>query len=108
MSMPWTYAGLKRNALGLVISGCFFAMLFALARNDWANDASPIRTVEAIDATVKSAQWGKGSHGTIYVLFLENGSPVLINDDRPHLIDSHVSIERVTRDNGFIFYRFPE
>jgi hypothetical protein len=106
--MWWTYADLKRNALGALIIGSFFAMVFGLAPNKWADDASLVRADEPIDATVKSAQWGKGCHGTVYVVFLENGSPVLVDDDRPHVIGSRVSIERVTRDNGAVFYRFPE
>ncbi|MFD2054514.1 hypothetical protein ACFSQT_15875 [Mesorhizobium calcicola] len=40
------------------------------------------------------------------MLSLESGSLVLVDDDRPHLIGSRVGIERVTRDNGFVFYRF--
>ncbi|WP_181167956.1 hypothetical protein [Mesorhizobium sp. B2-4-19] len=44
----------------------------------------------------------------IYVLVLNDGSSVLIDDERPHLIGSDASIERVTPDNGVVFYRFPE
>ncbi|TIT00566.1 hypothetical protein [Mesorhizobium sp.] len=105
MSMPWTYADLKRNAFGVILLITLFAVMVPSALNQWANDASPIRSVDAIDATIKSVQWGKG-RGAVYVLFLENGSPVLIDDDSPHLIGSRVSIERVTRDNGSISYRF--
>jgi hypothetical protein len=105
--MSWTYAGAKKNAFGVITCGFLFAVMVGLARNGWSNDASPIRTIDAVDATIESAQWGKGS-GTIYVVFLESGSAVLINDNRPHLIGSRVGIERVTRDNGFVFYRFAE
>ncbi|MER9008697.1 hypothetical protein NKH91_02640 [Mesorhizobium sp. M0894] len=69
------------------------------------DNASPIRSVDPIDAAVKSAHWGKGR--SVYMLVLEDGSSVFIDDDRPRLIGSHVGIERVTRDNGFVFYRFP-
>ncbi|WP_287092172.1 hypothetical protein [Mesorhizobium sp.] len=41
-------------------------------------------------------------------MLFEDGSSVFIDDDRPHLIGARVAIERVTRDNGFVFYRFPE
>jgi hypothetical protein len=106
-AMSWTYTDARRNAVGVIISGFLIAIMFGLARNTWTNDASPIRTIDALDATIESAQWGKGSRA-IYVVFLESGRVVLINDDRPHLIGSRVGIERVTRDNGFVFYRFPE
>lgn len=104
MSVSWTYADLTRNAFGVILIGGLFAVMVPSALNKWANDASQIRSVEPIDATIKSVQWGRGH--TIYVLFLENGASILIDDDRPHLIGSRVSIERVTRDNGFVFYRF--
>ncbi|MCV3207419.1 hypothetical protein OHD62_12285 [Mesorhizobium sp. YC-39] len=107
MSVFWTYADIKRNAFGVILVGALFAVMVPSALNKWADDASPVRSVEAIDAAIKSVQWGKG-HGTVYVLFLENGSPVLIDDDRPHLIGSRVSIERVTRDSGSVSYRFAD
>jgi hypothetical protein len=100
------YSEWLRDKLGVILLGAFFAVMFGMFLNRLANDASPIQSVDPIDATIKSAQWAKGH--TIYVLFLENGSPVLIDDDRPHLIGSRMGIERVTRDNGFVFFRFPE
>jgi hypothetical protein len=103
MSMSWTYADLKRKALGAIIAGSLLAVMIGLARNKWANDASPIRSVDLIDATIKSVYWDRTK---IYALFLDDNSLVLVRDDRPHLIGSHVSLERVTRDNGSIFYRF--
>jgi hypothetical protein len=78
-----------------------------LAANKWTNDAIPIRSVNAMSATVKGAQSRDGNY-MLYVLFLHDGSSVVIGDERPHLIGSDVAIERVTRDNGFVFYRFPE
>ncbi|MER8389621.1 hypothetical protein NKJ46_14275 [Mesorhizobium sp. M0166] len=104
MSMPWTYADLKRNAFGVILIGALFVAVFALDPHKWANDASPIRSVDPIDATVKSAHWGKDQ--SVYMLVVEDGSSVFIDDDLPHLIGSRVGIERVTRDNGFVFYRF--
>ncbi|RWF69417.1 MAG: hypothetical protein EOS26_25350 [Mesorhizobium sp.] len=106
MPVSWTYADLKRNALGVILIASLFVALLALDPHKWTNDASPIRSVEPIDATVKSAHWGKGQ--SVYMLFLEDGSSVFIDDDRPHLIGARVAIERVTRDNGLVFYRFPE
>ncbi|AZO11491.1 MULTISPECIES: hypothetical protein [unclassified Mesorhizobium] len=101
------YTELRKNAFGILLLG----MLFAFGAFDFmrqvANDASPIRSVESLGATIKSVQWDKGSPIT-YVLFLDSGATVLINEDRPQLIGSHANIERVTRNNGFVFYRFPE
>ncbi|WP_281411318.1 hypothetical protein [Mesorhizobium sp. NZP2077] len=42
------------------------------------------------------------------MLVLDDGSSVLIDGDRPHLIGPDAGIERVTRGNGVVFYRFPE
>ncbi|MER8475326.1 hypothetical protein [Mesorhizobium sp. M1163] len=94
-----------KQRLAVLFVSAFFAVMFVLALNKWANDASPIRSVDPIAATVKSGQ-GEGQN-IQYLLFLENGSTVLVYDDRPRLIGSRVGIERVTRDNGFVFYRFP-
>lgn len=80
--------------------------MFSLAANKWANDASPIRSIDSFKATVKSVQMDHG-HG-IYVVSIENGGSALIDDERPHLLGSRLNIERVTRDNGFVFYRFAE
>lgn len=104
MSMPWTYADLKRNALGVILLITLFAVMVPSALNKWANDASPVRSVDAIDAVIKSGQ-GKGRN-IMYLLFLENGSSVLIYDNHPRLIGSKVRLERITRDNGTISYRF--
>ena len=106
ISMSWTYADLKRNAPGVILVGSLFAVMVPSALNKWTNDASPIHSVEAVEATIKSAQWGKGR--SVYVLSLESGSLVLVDDDRPPLIGSRVGIERVTRDSGFVFYRFAD
>lgn len=83
-----------------------FAVLLLINPQKWNNDASPIRLVEHVGATVKSGQ-GEGSLIN-YLLFLDNGSTVLVSDNRPRLIGSTVTLERVTRENGFILYRFPE
>lgn len=104
MFMSWTYADLKRNAPGVILTVSLFAMMVPAALNKWVNDASPIHSVTAVDATIKSAQW---AHDRInYVLLLDDGSSLLVDDDRLHVIGSHIGIERVTRDNGFVFYRF--
>jgi hypothetical protein len=42
------------------------------------------------------------------VLLLYDGSSLLVDDDRLHVIGSRIGIERVIRENGFISYRFPE
>ena len=107
MPVFWTWDGLKKNAPSVILFIGAFAVMLMLAANQWANDASPIRLVGAIDATIKSAQWRDGRY-IRYVLALNDGSYVLIDDDRSHLIGSDASIERVTRDNGAVFYRFPE
>ncbi|MBZ9891297.1 hypothetical protein LB559_25540 [Mesorhizobium sp. BR1-1-3] len=75
-----------------------------LAANKWINDASPIRSVDTVEANVESVRLDHGRG--IYLVSIENGSSVLIDDDHPHLIGSRTNIERVTRDNGFVFYRF--
>ncbi|MBZ9795107.1 hypothetical protein [Mesorhizobium sp. ES1-4] len=106
MAVSATYEGLKRNAPGAVLFGGLFAIMVILAQNKWANDATPIRSVDAVGATIKSVHWD--INPTIYTLSLDSDSSVLIEDDRPHLIGSHVDIERVTRDNGFVFYRFAD
>ncbi|RWC61648.1 MAG: hypothetical protein EOS56_09330 [Mesorhizobium sp.] len=104
MFMSWTYAGLKRNAPGVILIVSLFAVMAPAALSGWANDASPIHSVDAVAATIKSAQWG---HGRInYVLLLDDGSSLLLDDDRLRVIGSAVRLERVTRDNGFVFYRF--
>ncbi|RUU12658.1 hypothetical protein EOD10_16870 [Mesorhizobium sp. M7A.T.Ca.TU.009.01.3.2] len=104
MSVFWTWNGLKRNAPGVILFIGAFATMIMSAANKWANDASPIRSVDTFDANVESVQLDHGRG--IYLVSIENGSSVLIDDDRPHLIGSRTSIERVTRDNGFVFYRF--
>ncbi|BCG92885.1 hypothetical protein MesoLj131a_17490 [Mesorhizobium sp. 131-2-1] len=105
MPVSWTIADVKRNALGVILIAVLL-MAIPAALTSWTNAASPIRWVAAIDATVRSAQWG---HGRInYLLLLDDGSSLLVDDDRLRMIGSRVGIERVTRDNGFVFYRFPE
>ncbi|CDX33615.1 conserved hypothetical protein [Mesorhizobium sp. ORS 3359] len=105
MPVLWAFEGLKRNALG-VVPIVFFLMAVPAAVIGWTNAASPIRSVAAVGATIRSAQWGQGRIN--YVLLLDDGSSLLVDDDRLHVIGSHVGIERVIRENGFISYRFPE
>lgn len=69
MSMPWTFADLKRNAFGVILLITLFAVMVPSALNKWANDASPIRSVDVIDAMIKSGQ-GEGQN-IMYLLFLE-------------------------------------
>ena len=104
--MSWSYTDLKRNALGVILFIAAFAVMFSLAANKWANDASPIRSIDSLKATVKSVQLDHGRG--IYVVSIDNGVSALIDDERPHLLGSRLNIERVTRDNGFVFYRFAE
>ncbi|TGS19308.1 hypothetical protein EN852_003090 [Mesorhizobium sp. M2E.F.Ca.ET.209.01.1.1] len=105
MPVSWAFADLKRNALG-VIPIVILLTAIPAAVIGWTNAASPIRSVVAIDATIRSAQWGQG--GINYVLLLDDGSSLLVDDDRLHVIGSRIGIERVIRENGFISYRFPE
>ncbi|ESY02597.1 MULTISPECIES: hypothetical protein [unclassified Mesorhizobium] len=102
--MSWTYRDLKRNAPGVVLIVAMFAMMVPSALYKWTNDASPIRSVEPIHATVKSAQ--SDHDHTLYLVSLESGSSILVDDDRPHLIGATANMERVTRENGMVFYRF--
>lgn len=103
----WTWDGCKRDAPGVILFVGAVVIMLMLAANSSTNDAIPIRSVSAMSATVKSAQSRDGKY-MLYVVFLHDGSSVVIGDDRPHIIGSDVTIERVTRDNGFVFYRFPE
>jgi hypothetical protein len=59
-----------------------------------------------MDATVKSVQWDESP--AIYALALDDGSLILVEGERPRLIGSRVGIERVTRANDFVFYRFAD
>ncbi|OWK22054.1 hypothetical protein AJ88_14460 [Mesorhizobium amorphae CCBAU 01583] len=106
MPVSWTFADVKRHALGVILIVALFAAVLALDPLKWTNSASPIRSVEMVDATVNSGQ-GEGQY-IHYLLFLGDGSTVLVSDDRPRLMGSTVKLERVTRENGFVFYRFPD
>ncbi|RVD60489.1 hypothetical protein EN828_00080 [Mesorhizobium sp. M2D.F.Ca.ET.185.01.1.1] len=105
MVVSWAYADLKKNAFGAILIASLLALV-PPAVTGWTNAAAPIQSVAAIGATIKSAQWGQGRIN--YVLLLDDGSSVLVDDDRLHVIGSHIGIERVSRENGFVFYRFPE
>ncbi|RUW43852.1 hypothetical protein [Mesorhizobium sp. M8A.F.Ca.ET.021.01.1.1] len=107
MFSPSTYESLKRNAPSVVFFSGFFAIMFILAQNEWENDATPIRSVDPINATIEGVYWHWTSTSQ-YGLFLENNALVFVDDDRPRLIGSRVKIERVTRDNGSVFYRFAD
>ncbi|ESZ69846.1 hypothetical protein X727_15940 [Mesorhizobium sp. L103C119B0] len=102
--MSWTYAGIKRDAPGVVLIVVLFAVMVPSALYKWTNDASPIRSIEPIDATVKSTHSDNGR--TLYLVALETGSSILVEDDLPHLIGAPARLERVTRENGMVFYRF--
>ncbi len=105
MSMSWTYEGLKRNAPSVILFGGLFAIMIVLALNKSANDASLIRSVVAINGTIKSVYWGKDT-GPTYALSLNDNSFVFVDDEQPHLIGSNVRVERGTRNNGSVSYRF--
>jgi hypothetical protein len=107
MSVSWTYVGLKRNAPGVVLFGGLFAIMVMLAQNKWANDAIPIQSVVAIDGTIKSVYWVRNNVPT-YALSLDGNSLVFVDDGQLHLIGSNVRIERVTRNNGSVSYRFAD
>ncbi|WP_421916305.1 hypothetical protein [Mesorhizobium sp.] len=107
MSVSSTFEGLKRNAPGVVLFGGLFAIMVLLAQNKWTRDAIPIRSIDAVDATIEGVYWDKTSMSH-YGVFLENKVLVFVDDDKPRLIGSRVRLERVTRDNGFVFYRFAE
>ena len=102
-----SYTGLRKNALAVLLVGAIFALGAFVFLRQVTNDASPVRSVDTLAATIKSGHWGKDAP-TTYVLFLDGGGTVLVADDRPHLIGARANIERGTRDNGFVFYRFPE
>ena len=102
--MAWTYTGIKRDTPGVLLIVAMFAVMVPSALYKWTNDASPIRSVEPIDATVKSVH---SDHGrTLYLVALETGSSTLVEDDLPHLIGAPARLELVTRENGSTFYRF--
>ncbi len=105
MPVSWTFADVKRHAIGVILIVALFAAVLALDPLKWTNNVSPIRSVDTVDAMVRSVQWDRVG---IYLVSIENGPSVLIKDKRPHLIGARATIERVTRDNGSIFYRFPE
>ncbi|TJX68300.1 MAG: hypothetical protein E5W21_09460 [Mesorhizobium sp.] len=107
MRSPSTYEGLKRNAPSVVFFAGFCAIMFILAQSNWENDATPIRSIDPINATIEGVYWHMTSTSQ-YGLFLETNALVFVDDDRPRLIGSHVKIERVTRDNGSVFYRFAD
>lgn len=96
----------KKERARVILTAALFAVMVPSALYKWTNDASAIRSVEPIDATVKSAH--SDHDRTLYLVALETGSSILVDDDRPHLIGAPAKLERVTRDNGFVFYRFPE
>ncbi|RUT86223.1 hypothetical protein EOD12_28045 [Mesorhizobium sp. M7A.T.Ca.TU.009.02.1.1] len=104
--MSWTYADIKRNVPGVILIAALFAVIISSALLRWRNDASPIRLVEPIGATVKSVH--SDHDRTLYLVAFETGSSILVDDDRPHLIGASAKLERVTRDNGVVFYRFSE
>lgn len=106
MSAQSAYDALKKNAPGVIFCCGLLAILLMQAHSKWTNDAAPIRSVDAMDGTVKSVQWDKNP--VIYTLALDDGSLVLVEGERPSLIGSRVGIERVTRANGFVFYRFAD
>lgn len=101
----WTRDGLKRNAPGVVLFSGLFAIMAALALNESTNDASPTRSVVALDGTIKSVYWVRNNVPT-YALSLNDNSFVFVDDKELHPIGSQVRIERVTRSNGSIAYRF--
>lgn len=105
MSISSNFEGLKRNAPGVILFGGLFAIMVMMAHNSWTNDAIPIRSIDPIDATIEGVYWYRT---TQYGLFLENNAFVLVDDDKPRLVGSRVRLERVTRDNGFVFYRFAD
>ena len=105
MSAFWTWDGLKRNAPSAVLFAGFFAIMVVLALNESANDASLTRSVVALDGTIKSVYWVKNNVPT-YALSLDDDSFVFVDDEELHLIGSQVRIERITRNNGSISYRF--
>ncbi|TPM98721.1 hypothetical protein FKO01_51725 [Mesorhizobium sp. B2-3-3] len=92
---------------GAIVNGVFFAIMLVVFFFRLANEVSPIRSVDTFDATIKTVYWGK-DHGTTYALSLKDNSLVLVDDEEPHLIGSNTRIERVTRDNGSVSYRFPK
>ena|SRR5437762_14148984 len=105
MSVFWTWDRLKSNAPGVILFAGFFAIMVVVALSKSANEASLIRSVVPIDGTIKSVYWAK-NNGPTYPLSLNDNSLVFVDDEKPHLIGSNVRIERVTRNNGSVSYRF--
>ncbi|WP_206516810.1 hypothetical protein [Mesorhizobium sp. M7A.F.Ca.MR.245.00.0.0] len=52
--MSWTFADVKGHVLGVVLIVAVFAAVLIVDPIKWTNRASPIRSVEMIDATVKT------------------------------------------------------
>jgi len=107
LPVSWTFAYVKRNAPGLTAIIVLLGVLISVAQHEWAHETSPIRSVDALDVTIKSAYSGKSGH-TSYLIVLDDGSVRFVGDDRPHPIGARARIERVTLENGSISYRFLE
>ena len=102
MQVSRTYADVKRDLPGAIFVIALFAAIYICLR---PGNAIPIRSVDPVDATVKSLAWDSIK---TYALLLEDDSMVFVQDNRPYLLGSHVAIERVTLNDGSVFYRFPE
>jgi len=93
---------------GIVIVAVIFAMVVSPIFLH-----GPVKSVVEVEATVEgftlgASRNGQGSRYT-YILRLEDGRTILASDylSKPHIKGSRVTIERVTRDNGRVSYRFP-
>ncbi|MES0035512.1 hypothetical protein NKJ74_09515 [Mesorhizobium sp. M0046] len=66
----------------MILFIALFAAMVPSALNKWANDASPIRSVDPVDATIVDGEV-----------------------ETPHMIGSEVSVEEQQRQDGTTTYR---
>ncbi|NGO55179.1 hypothetical protein [Allomesorhizobium camelthorni] len=98
----------NQKIIALVLFGALLVVL-ALGLID---RTSPISSIEPVVATVESVYRIEPRYGLVggynYGLRLDSQALVMAGDQaaRPHLIGSRVQLERLTRENGSIFYRF--
>jgi hypothetical protein len=62
MPVPWTFADVKRHAIGVILIVALFAAVLALDPLKWTNNVSPVRSVDTVDAIVRSVQWDRVGH----------------------------------------------
>jgi hypothetical protein len=85
------------------------AMIFITVRQ-----SSPVASVERTGGTIRSVMNANAKYmprnGFLYSLWLDNNQGVVSATQSafyPPPVGAHVELERVTRENGSVFYRFP-